>query len=152
MMTDVLHCKHPFHHMLDSYINDLSPLLSQFRPQKKLTGKDKQFDAPAPEMASVASSDAGKEGRRSATIIPKDEVTLVRKIGEGAHGSVHEGTWADSHGAVSGGCGSVGGERVYMDECMRPVLADKHFNPPNNYVGASIGSTVRPTIMECGCG
>lgn len=54
-------------------------------------------------MASVTSSEARKEGRRTAAIIPKDEVALVRKIGEGAHGSVHEGTWADVHGAVSAG-------------------------------------------------
>lgn len=73
--------------------------------QKKLTGKDKRFNAPAPEMTSITSSEASKEGRRTAAIIPKDEVALVRKIGEGAHGSVHEGTWADVHGAVSEGGG-----------------------------------------------
>ena len=44
-----------------------------------------------------------RTGRRAATIIPKEEVKTLRKIGEGAYGSVHEGTWADVHGAVSDG-------------------------------------------------
>ena len=42
-----------------------------------------------------------KEGRRSAAIIPKEEIKKIRQIGEGAHGAVFEGTWADEHGAVS---------------------------------------------------
>jgi hypothetical protein len=54
-------------------------------------------------MQPVVQTEASKEGRVSATIIQKKDVVLIRKIGEGAHGSVHEGTWGDIHGAVSRG-------------------------------------------------
>ena len=65
--------------------------------QKKITGKDKQFDAQA-ECLCVASEN---EGCRSATIISKEAIRSIRKIGEGAHGDVYEGKWADEHGSVS---------------------------------------------------
>ena len=52
-------------------------------------------------MVRKASSAPEKTGRRSAAIIPKDEIKVLRKIGEGAYGSVNEGTWSDVHGAVS---------------------------------------------------
>lgn len=73
-------------------------LIILFILQKKITGKDKQFDAPT-KFVCVATE---KEGRRSATIIPEEGIKRIRKIGEGAHGAVCEGTWADEHGSVSG--------------------------------------------------
>lgn len=72
-----------------------------FPLQKKITGKNKQFDAPIPEVIHKVSNAPERTGRRSAAIIPKEEVKASRKIGEGAYGSVHEGTWSDIHGAVS---------------------------------------------------
>ena len=63
-----------------------------------ITRKDKQFNAPIPEVARISTE---TEGHRSATIIAKEQVKMVRKIGEGAHGAVWEGSWADTHGAVS---------------------------------------------------
>lgn len=67
-----------------------------------MKGKDKRFDGPLHELPQKA-SEVEREGRRSAKIIPKEEVKTSRRIGEGAHGLVHEGTWADDHGAVSVG-------------------------------------------------
>jgi len=66
--------------------------------QKKLVGKKNQFDSPIPELTRLT---VEKEGRRAAAIIPKEEIKKIRKIGEGAHGTVFEGTWADEHGSVS---------------------------------------------------
>ena len=45
----------------------------------------------------------------TASLIAKEEIRLNRRIGEGAHGSVHEGTWSNVHGAVRGGGGGGGG-------------------------------------------
>ncbi len=61
-----------------------------------MTGREREFNAPIPNIP----MNQEPESRRSAAIIPNDEVKLIRKIGEGAHGAVHEGTWADTHGAV----------------------------------------------------
>ena len=38
--------------------------------------------------------------QRTAAIITKDQITLGQRIGEGAHGSVYEGTWSNIHGSV----------------------------------------------------
>ena len=89
----------------DAYLHSESrthvdSILYFFYTQKKLTRKENRFNGHIPELTQHT-TDASNEGRRSATIIPRDEVNLTRKIGEGAHGSVHEGSWADVHGAVS---------------------------------------------------
>ena len=39
----------------------------------------------------------------TASLIAREEIKLGKRIGEGAHGSVHEGTWSNEHGAVSKG-------------------------------------------------
>ena len=67
--------------------------------QKSVTGKRHKFDGPAPEVAHKQNGEPGTH--HTASLIAKEEVKLGRKIGEGAHGSVHEGTWANVHGSVS---------------------------------------------------
>lgn len=67
--------------------------------QKSVTGKRHKFDGPAPEVAHKQNGEPGTH--HTASLIAKEEVKIGRKIGEGAHGSVHEGTWANIHGSVS---------------------------------------------------
>jgi len=68
-------------------------------PQKSVTGKRHKFDGPAPESAHRLEGEP--DTHHTASLIAKEEVKLGRKIGEGAHGAVHEGTWANVHGSVS---------------------------------------------------
>ena len=64
-----------------------------------------------------------RDGGR-ATIIPKEEVKLSRVLGEGAHGTVHEGTWADEHGAVSlRSYGNNEYTQLCGDSCYAEVLS-----------------------------
>ena len=67
--------------------------------QKKVTGKSNRFDEPAPQVAHTLMEMENQT--RTAAIITKDQITLGQRIGEGAHGSVYEGTWANVHGSVS---------------------------------------------------
>lgn len=39
----------------------------------------------------------------TASLIAREDIQLGKRIGEGAHGSVHEGTWSNEHGSVSEG-------------------------------------------------
>ena len=66
--------------------------------QKKVTGKSNRFDEPAPQVAHTLMEMENQT--RTAAIITRDQITLGQRIGEGAHGSVYEGTWANVHGSV----------------------------------------------------
>ena len=68
--------------------------------QNWLLRKSSKFDDPAPEVGGPPVQDAGVTRSRTAAVIPKDQIRLGEKIGEGAHGSVHRGVWADLHGSV----------------------------------------------------
>lgn len=78
--------------------------------------KSNKFDDPAPEVAH--SGQDSVTVTRTAAIIQKDQIQLKDRIGEGAHGAVHEGTWFNVHGSVSGGRGRGGGECVHVCVCM----------------------------------
>ena len=66
--------------------------------QKKVTGKSNRFDEPAPQVAHTLMEMENQT--RTAAIITRDQIMLGQRIGEGAHGSVYEGTWANVHGSV----------------------------------------------------
>ena len=70
--------------------------------QNWLLGKSNRFDDPAPEVGGPPEHDPIAVRSRAASVIPKDQIRLGDKIGEGAHGSVHRGVWSDVHGSVSG--------------------------------------------------
>lgn len=70
------------------------PSLPLSLTQKKISGKADMFD--------ISQEKGGAEGPPpTASLIPKEDIKLGKKIGEGAHGSVHEGTWSNEHGSVS---------------------------------------------------
>ena len=66
--------------------------------QKRIAGKQNRFDEPAPQVAHTLMEMENQS--RTAAIITRDQITLGQRIGEGAHGSVYEGTWANIHGSV----------------------------------------------------
>lgn len=70
-------------------------------------------------MTEVAQTSSPSSSRRTAAIIRKEEVKLGRKIGGGAHGTVHEGTWADAHGAVSSESGDSTADKVFFFSGLR---------------------------------
>ena len=78
----------------------LPPSLSLYQLQKSIMGKGNRFDNPAPEQAYRPPSDPTHQ---TASLIAKEEIKLEKKIGEGAHGSVYEGTWSNAHGSVREG-------------------------------------------------
>ena len=63
-----------------------------------MAGKANRFDEPAPQVAHTLME--MENHSRTAAIITKDQITLGQRIGEGAHGSVYEGTWANVLGSV----------------------------------------------------
>ena len=63
-----------------------------------MAGKANRFDIPAPQVAHTLMEMENQT--RTAAIITKDQIALGQRIGEGAHGSVYEGTWANVHGSV----------------------------------------------------
>ncbi len=69
--------------------------------QNWIFGKSSKFDVPVSKTCFPSSQDPSVSRLRTAAIIPKDQIRLGDKIGEGAHGSVHQGVWVDIHGSVS---------------------------------------------------
>ena len=79
-------------------------------PQKAIAGKAKAFDRdPVPESFLQAQLPTNEPITQEATLISKDDIKYEKKLGEGAHGAVFEGTWSNKHGSVSGGEGGRGG-------------------------------------------
>jgi serine/threonine protein kinase len=71
-------------------------------PQKAIAGKAKAFDRdPVPESFLQAQLPTNEPITQEATLISKDDIKYEKKLGEGAHGAVFEGTWSNKHGSVS---------------------------------------------------
>ena len=78
----------------------IQPILT-YTQQKAIAGKGKVFDGdPGSEMAPPLRSPL-EPTSHEATLISKEDIKMTKKLGEGAHGTVFEGTWSNKHGSVS---------------------------------------------------
>ncbi|CAI7997878.1 Activated CDC42 kinase 1 [Geodia barretti] len=70
--------------------------------KKAIAGKAKAFDRdPVPESFLQVQLPTNEPITQEATLISKDDIKYEKKLGEGAHGAVFEGTWSNKHGSVS---------------------------------------------------
>jgi hypothetical protein len=108
------------------------------RTQKRVIGKGNRFDVPAPQVAHTLMEMENQT--RTAAIITRDQITLGPRIGEGAHGSVFEGTWANVHGSV----------RTYYKTIYSlvgiPLSSDVHDHDFNEILGAQ--SILQETLLH----
>ena len=75
-----------------------------FLLKKAIAGKAKVFDGdPDPASFLDPQLPANDHVAQEATLISKEDIKLEKKLGEGAHGTVYEGTWSNKHGSVRGG-------------------------------------------------
>ena len=71
--------------------------------QKVIARKAKAFDGdPVPESFLQPQLPTNDPITQEATLISKEDIKYKKKLGEGAHGAVFEGTWSNKHGSVSG--------------------------------------------------
>jgi activated CDC42 kinase 1 len=68
--------------------------------KKAIAGKAKVFDRDPTSEKFIQQSEATDSAPQEATLIAKEDIKLEKKLGEGAHGTVFEGTWSNKHGSV----------------------------------------------------